>query len=119
MGTVSIITFFTALSFIFFGKSCLHKPYMKREFMRYNLSQYRIVVGVLQLLGGFGLLVGYYTSPYIIALASFGLFLLMIMGVVVRFKIKDNILQTVPAIAYAFLSAVICYNSIKIIIQMQ
>ena len=108
----TIFLFFTALSFIVFGKNCLHKPYMILEFDRYQLSDYRVVVGILQISGGFGLLIGFYFGSWLITLASLGLFLLMLGGIIVRLRIKDSLLQSIPAITYALLSFYLFYTSL-------
>lgn len=86
---------------------------MKLEFERYKLSKYRALVGILQIFGGFGLLIGFYLSPRLIALASLGLILLMMGGIIVRLRIKDSLLQTLPAITYALLSFYLLYTSIQ------
>lgn len=78
---------------------------MKSEFMRYGLSKSRALVGLLQLLGGFGLLVGFFYSSLVQALAALGLSILMILGFLVRLKIKDSFAQSVPSLSYAVLNA--------------
>ncbi|MDC0550207.1 DoxX family protein [bacterium] len=65
---------------------------------------FRKLVGILQLLGSIGLIVGF-LIPWVGQSASSGLALLMLGGVGVRLKIKDSVLQTLPAIAYLVLSA--------------
>lgn len=92
-----ILIFISAISFIFYGLLCLLTDHMKAEFSRYGLSQFRELTGVLELVGGIGLLVGKYYSPSILILSSAGLSLLMFLGVIVRLKTKDPILQIIPA----------------------
>lgn len=84
---------------------------MKLEFERYGLSRYRIIVGLLQLLGGIGLLVGVYLSPLLLLIVSAGFFILMVLGFLVRIKIKDGVIKSTPALIYALLSLYICYES--------
>lgn len=69
---------------------------MRLEFERYRLSKFRTLVGSLEVLGGLGLLVGYLWSPLMLFSAA-GLALLMLLGVQVRIRVKDSILQTLPA----------------------
>jgi len=95
---------FAIASFLFFGSSCLLFPRMRTEFQRYGIPQFRVVTGVLQILGAIGLLVGFYVAWLGLA-SSIGLFLLMSAGVVVRRWIKDSWLQSIPAIFYMLLSA--------------
>lgn len=80
---------------------------MKREYARYGLTRFRNVVGGLQLLGATGLLVGL-QHPWAGLAGSGGLALLMLLGVGVRIKIKDSLLQTSPALAYMALNAYLC-----------
>lgn len=80
---------------------------MRGEFARYGLSNQRYFVGILQMAGGCGLLVGNYL-PWIGQLAAGGLTLLMLLGVGVRIKIKDTFIQTTPALAYFVLNLYLC-----------
>lgn len=102
--THSILTWFSAISFILFGAGCFVAPTMKREFARYRLARFRKTVGALQLAGAAGLLAGFLVPP-LGQLAAAGLALLMLLGVGVRIRIKDTALQTLPAFAYMLLNA--------------
>ncbi len=77
---------------------------MKLEFERYGLPDKRRFVGILQLLGGLGLLVGQIFTPVLTLIASAGLCILMLLGVFVRLKIKDPWYTIMPALSYALLS---------------
>ena len=63
MGMLTFLTFFSGFSFLVFGIACLSTAQMKAEFIRYGLEESRVLVGGLQLLGAFGLLLGYYYTP--------------------------------------------------------
>ncbi|WP_132703816.1 DoxX family protein [Winogradskyella wandonensis] len=114
MTTLSLIIYFVALSFIIFGKSCLHKKYMKLEFERYGLSKFRVIVGILQLIGGLGLLLGLHYNLLLLKVSAFGLFILMVLGFLTRLKIKDGALKSAPALIYALLSLYIFYKSFSL-----
>jgi hypothetical protein len=101
---------FSSLSFLFFGWSCLFGRQMRAEFIRYGLGPFRQMVGGLQLLGAFGLLLGPYLNAGIPLGSALGLCLLMLMGVLVRIQIKDTWQQALPALAYAFLNGFIAYG---------
>ena len=77
---------------------------MKGEYARYGLTRFRKLVGLLQLLGAVGLLVGL-QQPWAGRIGSGGLAFLMLLGVGVRIKIKDSLVQTLPALAYMMLNA--------------
>jgi len=100
----NLLLIFSAVSFLFFGIGCMRSPYLIAEFERYGVPQFRTLTGLLQLLGGLGILLGFYWSPLQI-LSCFGLALLMLFGVGVRIKIKDNFIQSFPAAFYCFLNS--------------
>ena len=87
---------FTAITFIIYGVLCLSLGHMSAEFKRYKLQRFRKTVGFFEVLGGLGLLVGLQFN-YILQASSLGLIILMFLGVGVRVKIKDPILQILPA----------------------
>ncbi len=81
---------------------------MKREFARYGLPGQRVLVGILQLAAALGLLAGF-MEPWIGRAAAGGLALMMLVGVLVRIRIKDTLLQTSPAFFYLVLDAYLCF----------
>lgn len=80
---------------------------MRKEFERYGLGKWRPVVGILQLMGAAGLLLGYFYVPVLGSIAAAGLSLLMMLGFTVRLKIKDSIVQSAPSFIYALINAYI------------
>jgi hypothetical protein len=83
---------------------------MRHEFKRFGLTDgQRKFTGILQLAGGLGLALGYFTSIYILLFAAIGLCLLMIMGFGVRLKVKDNIPQSLPSLIFAIANAYISF----------
>lgn len=99
-----LATFFSGISFLFYGAGCLTSDHMKREFIRYGYGRQRTLTGYLQLLGGSGLLLGYWISPWLSASAAAGLGLMMVFGFGVRMKIRDSFLAASPAFFYAVLN---------------
>ena len=77
---------------------------MATEFARYGIPQFRVLTGILQLVAALGLLVGFF-YPWIGALAAGGLSLQMACGLIVRIRIKDSIIQCLPAMFYLLLCA--------------
>lgn len=110
MNLFTFLIFFSAISFIFFGVGCFLAPRMKIEFLRYGLEKQRNLVGVLQLLGGVGLVIGYYYNSLLILISASCLSLLMLLGFGVRLKIKDSVVQSTPALFYAILNAYIAFQ---------
>ncbi|PPK86034.1 DoxX-like protein [Neolewinella xylanilytica] len=104
MAFATLATFFSAISFLGFGISCQTSDYMKREFIRYGYDRERPLTGYLQILGGIGLIAGYYVSPPLAMAAAAGLSLMMAYGFGVRMYIRDTLLQATPAFLYAALN---------------
>lgn len=106
MNSLIYIVLFTAASFLYYGVSCLISPRLINEFERFGLSEYRIITGVLQLLGAVGIIFGL-LYPFLGILAAVGLTLLMMAGFITRIKIKDSFFQTLPSFFYMVLNAYI------------
>lgn len=100
----TLATFFSGISFLFFGTACFTTSHMKNEFIRYGFDRQRPLTGVLQLLGACGLLIGYWASPALAAFSAGGLSLMMMLGFGVRIKIRDSFLMSSPAFLYAALN---------------
>lgn len=77
---------------------------MKEEFIRYGHDGERVMTGWLQMLGGAGLLIGYWLFTPLAAAAAIGLCLMMSYGFWVRMKIGDSLLMATPAFFYAALN---------------
>lgn len=76
---------------------------MKKEFNRYGLASWRRLTGALQMSASVGLLLGF-KEPWLGQAAAAGLALMMLTGIGVRVKIKDNLFQMLPAIFYLVLN---------------
>ncbi len=107
---LNIAVFLSSGAFIFYGVNCLISQKMKDEFIRFGLGKQRILIGYLQLLGGIGLLLGFFFIPDLAFIASGGLSLLMFSGFVVRIKIKDSILESIPSLLLALINLYICIS---------
>jgi len=80
------------------------------EYKRWGFSNYRKIIAILQILSSFGLIIGLYYKS-ILSLVSFSLFLMMIIAMITRIKVKDSILETLPSVFYALLNFLIFYLS--------
>jgi uncharacterized membrane protein YphA (DoxX/SURF4 family) len=107
----SPLIWFSGLSFMFYGSLILLSDHMKREFRRYNMARFRTLTGVLELLGGVGLIVGLSYAP-VLRLSSVGLATLMLMGTIVRIKVKDRPVEILPAFVLLVINAVIFLKSL-------
>ena len=100
-------------SFSFFAYTIYYfkSSKMEMEFKRFGLEKFGLIIMTLQFLGATGLLVGLLFNPLLI-ISSLGLALLMLAGFLVRLKLKDGILVSLPALFYMSLNAYIFLVSI-------
>jgi hypothetical protein len=104
ISALTIVTLFSGLSFLFYGFSCLKSKRMAAEFKRFGLDKQRNLTGVLQLIGGTSLIIGYYQHIVLAAFSALGLSVLMFFGFLVRLKIKDSLALSAPSLLYALLN---------------
>lgn len=102
----------SSLAFLFYGFSLFLNSGMKEEFERFGLRQFRKLIGILQLLGGAGLLAGLIWLP-ILVISSGGLALLMMIGFGVRLKMKDGFWESMPSFIFMLLNFYICFHAIS------
>ncbi len=107
-----ILTWFSALSFLFYGLSFYTSSRMKDEFKRYGLTKFTLLTSILQIMGGIGLIVGLQIHP-ISVLSTAGLSVLMLFGFAVRLKIKDGFWRSLPALSYLILNSYLFYVAVK------
>lgn len=113
MTVLNSLVVFSTISFLFFGISCFLTTYMRQEFVRYGLTKQRELIGVLQILGAIGLSLGYVYLSILGIVSAIGLSLLMILGFIVRLKIKDTLVLAAPSIIYAIINAFIAIALLK------
>ena len=97
------ILLFSALSFLGYGAGCFTSRHLQKEFVRFGLSPLRKFIGLLQIGGALGLLAGFW-FPLLGQAAAGGLALMMLLAILVRIKIRDGFLRTIPAILYFLLN---------------
>jgi len=104
------LSYFSGISFLGFGFSCLFSSKMVIEFERYQLSRFRTTTGFFQIIGGIGLLSAG-LNPTVLSISALGLCILMLLGFVVRIKIKDSLIQSFPSFFYMVLNGYIFWLS--------
>ena len=112
MTLVRICILFSSFSFLIYVSSYFINPKMKSEFKRFGLEKLGLLTIILQLIGALGLLIGIWINELLIV-ASFGLGLLMFLGVIVRIKQKDSLLISIPAFFFMVLNFYIFWCSIN------
>ena len=111
MDVYNIIIVFVGISFIAYGLNSFISNKMILEFKRWGLEKRRKVIGGFQLACGIGIIIGLW-SNYILIVSSILLIIMMLVAVYIRIKIKDNISEILPAVAYLILGIIILQDSI-------
>lgn len=93
-------------SFLFYGYETLFEQPPRGEFERYGMPGVRRFVGTAQLLGGAGVLIGLGFAP-LGAAAAAGLTVMMVLGLIVRYRIHDAPRLMVPAASLGSVNAVL------------
>lgn len=102
----------SSFSFLAYAVSYFISPHMKSEFKRFKLEKLGLLTIVLEILGASGLLVGLLFKP-ILLISCGGLAILMLLGLLVRIKLKDSICASLPALFYMVLNSYIFFMAIK------
>ena len=98
-----LLALFSGVSFIVYGSLLLVSTEMQNEFKRFELEKFTTLTGILELLGGIGLLVGLKVGT-ILLISSGGLTLLMLFGFGVRIKVKDSFRFSFPSLFFMLLN---------------
>lgn len=106
-----IATALSVLVFLVYGAAVLFAEGMKDEFERFGLSQLRLLTGVLELLGALGLVAGQFI-PGLVVLSAGGLTLLMVLGTLTRIRVRDSLLETLPAVILGVVNAYIVWYAL-------
>ena len=111
--TLSILlTCLSGGAFLIYGVLALTSNSAVDDFQRFDLQNLRKLTGILEILGGFSLLVGLKWLPAL-WIGSGGLALLMLIAFSVRLRMKDSLAQSLPSFALACLNLFILFHSIS------
>ena len=99
-----VLALVSGLSFLYYGFKVLFRTASRGEFERYGVPAVRKLVGILEVLGGTGVILGLAFAP-LGALAAAGLTALMVLGLIVRVRIHDAPRLMVPAASLGALNA--------------
>lgn len=100
------------VSFACYGTSCLLPGKMVSEFERFGLARFRRLTGALQLAGSIGLVAGFFSHALLVFSAG-GLAMLMLLGVIVRMRIRDPLIASFPAAFYFCLNLFLVVSAIS------
>ena len=112
MDFLNLCILVSSLSFFGYAVTYFTSPHMKKEFERFGLEKIGLFTIVLEFLGAAGLIVGLIYNP-ILLISSLGLSLLMLVGLLVRIRLRDNIRISLPAFFFMGLNTYIFIESIN------
>ena len=112
MSLVNALTFLSGIAFLVYGFLCASSTSMVADFQRFGLERLRILTGVLEILGGAGLLIGLMWTPALRA-ASAGLALLMLIAFAVRLHMRDGFTASSPSFLLMLLKLYIFIRSVR------
>ena len=101
-----VLVLFSGVSFVVYGILLITSEKMREEFERFGLSRFATLTGVLEILGGIGLLVGIKIT-IILLVSSAGIALLMLLGFGVRIKMKDGFWLSLPSVFFMLVNSYI------------
>jgi len=111
-----ILIVFLAISFLFYGYGCLYSDKMKQEFHRFKLSEVqRKITGILQIVAAIALFFGL-INPLAGIIAAGGLTIQMLLGFIVRLKVKDSIILSLPSFVFMIVNGYLFVYFLKIYI---
>lgn len=87
---------------------------MKEEFLRFKLSEtQRKITGILQIVAGITLFFSF-ISPITGVIATAGLTIQMLLGFMVRLRIKDSIILSLPSFVFMIFNGYLFVYFLKI-----
>lgn len=102
----------SGIAFLGYSIAFFTGPKMKLEFKRFGLEKYALITVCFEIIGALGLLIGYFFSlKFLLEISALGLSVLMLLGVIVRLKVKDGLFVTLPAFFFFLLNAYIAWFS--------
>ena len=106
-----LLVLFSGVSFIIYGCLFFLSPQMRNEFKRFGLEKFATLTGILELLGGLGMLIGL-KFHFVLLISSCGLAILMFLGFGVRLKMKDGLWLSFPSLFFMLMNLYIFLRAI-------
>jgi len=98
------------VAFAGYGTSALVTDRMAAEFQRFGLAHLRVLTGTLQIVGSVALFVGYFFRPLLL-LSAGGFAAMMVIGLVVRVRIRDPFVEMIPAFTLMCLNLFVVFSA--------
>jgi len=110
MSVVRALAIGSGAIFLIYGVLCFTSPSMASDFHRFGVDSLKPVTGVLELLGGAGLLIGLRWLP-LLRLSAAGLALLMLIAFGFRMHMRDGIGVSLPSFLLMLLNVYILFRA--------
>ena len=112
MSLVRGLTLLSGTAFLIYGVLCFNSKFMVDDFHRFGIERMRVLTGVLEVLGGAGLLIGLAWLPGL-RLASGGLTLLMLIAFAIRVHVRDSVALSLPSFLFMLLNLYIFVRAVE------
>lgn len=113
MSSFTFCVLLSGISFLGYAIAYFKGQKMKKEFIRFGLEKYAFLTILFEIIGAVGLLSGHFLDwPILLKISATGLTLMMILGILVRIKIKDGLFLILPAFFFFLLNAYIAWFSV-------
>ncbi len=109
---LTLLELVSVAAFLFYGAACLFSSRLVAEFARYRLSRWRVLVGLLEIAGALGLLLGWFL-PFFTVAAAAGLTMLMACGLWARWRIRDPWYAMLPALILGLMNLAIVVLALR------
>ncbi len=103
---------FSGVAFLVYGVLCFFSASMASDFHRFGLDDLRVLTGVLEILGGAGLLIGLKWWPAL-WVSSGGLALLMLIAFAIRMRMGDGVGVSVPSFSLMLVNGYILVGAVR------
>jgi len=103
----------SAICFGWYGLACFFSTSMIEEFDRWRVPTLRILTGGLQVAAALGILLGHFFYRPILLLSAGGLAVMMFCALLARVRIRDKVVNAIPAFTLMLLNIFIVVSELK------
>ncbi len=114
MTAVKGLSCLSGAAFVIYGVLCFYSTSMANDFHRFGLDDLRVLTGILELLGGTGLLMGL-KWPSALWISAAGLALLMLIAFCIRMRMHDGVVVSAPSFTLMLINIYIAIRSPRVL----
>ena len=103
----------SAICFGWYGLACFFSSSMVAEFDRWRVPSLRILTGGLQIAAALGILLGHFFFRPVLLLSACGLAAMMFCALMARIRIRDRVINAIPAFLLMLLNIFIVVGELK------